>query len=160
MDQFARLPVGVRRLAYRLAYAGLCTYWFVRRPRSEGVKCVLTDGDQVLLVRHTYGRPDWELPGGAIKSREQPIVAARREMHEELGIAIDDWTPLGNVWAQIHHARDTLHCYRAELRDPAFSFARAELAAAGWFPLDRLPVDLKPYVPGILALLDRTARAA
>ena len=68
MAQFARLPVGLRRRAYRLAYALLCVYWFVRRPECHGVKCVLTDGALVLLVRHTYGPPLWDLPGGAIKS--------------------------------------------------------------------------------------------
>jgi 8-oxo-dGTP pyrophosphatase MutT (NUDIX family) len=132
-------------------------YWFVRRPALHGVKCVLTDGDQVLLVRHTYGPRDWDLPGGAVKRGEPPVSAARREAHEELGIAIDDWTDLGDVWADVHHARDTLHCFRAEVHAPAFSFDRGELAAAGWFPLGQLPPDLKRWVPWILALLDGTA---
>jgi 8-oxo-dGTP pyrophosphatase MutT (NUDIX family) len=153
MDQFARLPVGVRRLAYRLAYTGLCVYWFLRRPHSDGVKCVLTDGDQVLLVRHTYGRPDWELPGGTIKSREQPIVAARREMHEELGIAIDDWTALGEVEGRQQYRRDTLHCFQAEVHEPALKIDLGELYEARWFPRSRLPTEAGPYVEPILALL-------
>ena len=42
----------------RIAYAGLRTYWFLApAPSVVGVKCVLTDGDDVLLVRHTYGTP-------------------------------------------------------------------------------------------------------
>jgi len=151
--------VAVRRQGYRVAFALLRAYWFVRRPILHGVKCVLTDGDQVLLVRHTYGPREWDLPGGAVRRGEPPADTARREMQEELGIAIDSWTPLGDVWAEIHYARDTLHCYRAELRDPAFSFARAELGAARWFPRDRLPPDIKPYVPRILALLDGTEPA-
>jgi 8-oxo-dGTP pyrophosphatase MutT (NUDIX family) len=153
MDQFARLPVGVRRLAYRMAYAGLCAYWFIRRPRSEGVKCVITDGDHVLLVRHTYGRPDWELPGGAIKSSEEPIGAARREMSEELGVAIDDWTALGEVHARQQHRRDTLHCFHAELHQPAFTIDLGELYEARWFPRSRLPAAIGRYVNPILARL-------
>ena len=66
------LPVLVRRVGYRFAYAGLRVYWFVLRPRSTGIKCVLTDGDRVLLVRHTYGPRAWELPGGSLK-REAPF---------------------------------------------------------------------------------------
>jgi 8-oxo-dGTP pyrophosphatase MutT (NUDIX family) len=148
------LPVAVRRQGYRLAFVLLRTYWFVSRPTLRGVKCVITDGQDVLLVRHTYGARAWDLPGGTIKRGEPPIDTARREMREELGLRIEDWAPLGEVWANIHHCRDTLHCFQATLRAPQLELERAELEAAAWFPRDRLPADTKPYVPGILALLD------
>jgi len=148
--------VAARRRGYQVAFALLRAYWFVRRPTVHGVKCVLTYGDQVLLVRHAYGSRDWDLPGGAVRRGEPPVETARREMHEELGIAIEHWTPLGETWTEVHRARGALNCYCAEIREPEFSFARAELAAAGWFPLGQLPPDLKPWVPGILARLDAT----
>jgi 8-oxo-dGTP pyrophosphatase MutT (NUDIX family) len=75
-------------------------------------------------------------------------------MREELGVTIDDWELLGEVQADSFHRRDTIHCYRVEVASPEFSFARAELSAAGWFRLDQLPTDLKSHVPPILALLD------
>jgi 8-oxo-dGTP pyrophosphatase MutT (NUDIX family) len=114
---------------------------------------VLRTGDQVLLVRHTYGAPEWDLPGGAVRRGERPEATARREMHEELGVTIDDWALLGEVWANSYRCRDTLHCYAAEVDGAQFAFDRAELAAAGWFPLARLPPDVKPHVHSILALL-------
>src|SRR5256885_12976469 len=98
-----RLPAPVKRLGYRVAYTGLRTYWFVRRPKLSGVKCVLTDGDEVLLVRHTYGPRAWDLPGGAIKRGEAPLHAASREMNEELGVAIADWRALGTVTVVLDH---------------------------------------------------------
>jgi 8-oxo-dGTP pyrophosphatase MutT (NUDIX family) len=150
-----KLPVAVRRLAYRLAFALLRVYWFTRRPILHGVKCVLTDGDTVLLVRHTYGPRQWDLPGGAVKRGEPPIVTASREMHEELGIQIDNWSPLGEIWASVHHARDTLHCYHASTAPAGLILNHAELAVGSWFARDRLPPDIKPFVPGIVALLDR-----
>src|SRR5437763_5090787 len=106
-----QLPVPVKRLGYRVAYAGLRTYWFVRRPKLSGVKCVLTDGDEVLLVRHTYGPRAWDLPGGAIKRGEAPLHAASREMNEELGVSIDDWRALGAVRVIVDHRRDLVHCF-------------------------------------------------
>jgi 8-oxo-dGTP pyrophosphatase MutT (NUDIX family) len=151
MEQFARLPVGLRRGVYRLAYAALCVYWFVRRPQSHGVKCVLTDGDRVLLVRHTYGRPDWEIPGGSIKPGEEPATAARREMHEELGLAIDDWKPLGEVNGRLQYRRDTLHCFQVERHEPALTLDLGELYEARWFPRSNLPNPLGPYTKLILA---------
>jgi 8-oxo-dGTP pyrophosphatase MutT (NUDIX family) len=150
---FAQLPVGLRRRLYRLAYAVLSVYWFLTRPSTHGVKCVLTDGERVLLVRHTYGHPEWELPGGAIKSGEAPHDAARREMHEELGVAIDHWGSLGEVAGRAQHRRDTLHCFHAELDNPAFTLDLGELYTAQWFPRTALPDDLGQYVHPVLSQL-------
>ncbi len=44
------LVVVLRRLAYRGAHRALRMWWFVRRPRTRGVKFVLHDGDRVLFV--------------------------------------------------------------------------------------------------------------
>jgi ADP-ribose pyrophosphatase YjhB (NUDIX family) len=143
--------VALRRLGYRFAYASLRVYWFARRPPVSGVKCVLTDRDRVLLVRHTYGPAEWLLPGGAIKRRERPLSAVRREMREELGIDIEHWRALGEVTGRMHHRRDTLHCFQAELHDPVLTIDRGELAAAGWFSRRELPPDLGRYVHPILA---------
>src|SRR5579875_1019747 len=83
-----RLPVGLKRTGYRTAYNVLRVYWFVRRPEVRGVKCVLTKGDRVLLVRHTYGDRRWDLPGGRMRRDEPAVNTARREMQEELGVEI------------------------------------------------------------------------
>jgi 8-oxo-dGTP pyrophosphatase MutT (NUDIX family) len=126
-------------------------YWFVRRPRVNGVKCVLTDRSRVLLVRHTYGSRDWDLPGGSMKRKEAPVQAARREMREELGIEVDDWVSVGEVPASMHHRRDVLHCFQVELHDPALTIDRCELAAVRWFSRRELPADLSRYVRPVLA---------
>jgi 8-oxo-dGTP pyrophosphatase MutT (NUDIX family) len=147
-----RLPVPIRRWGYRLAHAILRVYWFLRRPETHGVKCVLTRGDEVLLVRHTYGRHDWELPGGRIQSGEAPASTARREMREELGISIDDWTPLGRVTGRSAYRYDTLHCFQAALDDAELTLDRGEIDAAAWFDRHALPSDLGGYVPRVLAL--------
>jgi 8-oxo-dGTP pyrophosphatase MutT (NUDIX family) len=128
-------------------------YWFLLRPEVHGVKCVLTHGDRVLLVRHTYGPRDWDIPGGAVRRGEPPLHAARREMEEELGLLIDDWAPLGDVIGRMHHRRDRLHCFRAELDGVAIRMDPVELAAASWFPRAGLPVELSSYVERILARL-------
>jgi 8-oxo-dGTP pyrophosphatase MutT (NUDIX family) len=143
-------PVLVRRAFYRLAYAGLTVYWRVSRPTMTGVKCLITDGDRVLLVRHAYGRRAWDLPGGSRKRGESPRAAARREMHEELGVTIDDWLELGQIDLRMNHRADSLHCFHAELAAPALSIDHGELASASWFELDRLPADLSRFVAPLL----------
>jgi 8-oxo-dGTP pyrophosphatase MutT (NUDIX family) len=146
-----RLPTPLCRLAYRGAYLGLRGYWFVRRPEVHGVKCVLTNGEHVLLVRHTYGHRDWDLPGGSIKSGEAPMHAARREMEEELGVAIDNWVSLGRFSDIVDHRRDNMNCFQAEVGPAELNIDECELAAVSWFPRAQLPPDIGPYVRRILA---------
>jgi 8-oxo-dGTP pyrophosphatase MutT (NUDIX family) len=135
----ALLPVPVQRLAYRGAYGLLRIYWMLFRPSVTGVKCLLNDGDRVLLVRHSYGPRSWDLPGGSVKAGEEPADAARREMHEELGVAIDTWHPLGQLRIVIEHRRDCVHLFQAELHDPELTIDPGELIAASWFPRAELP---------------------
>jgi 8-oxo-dGTP pyrophosphatase MutT (NUDIX family) len=145
------LSLQVRRTAIRLAYAGLRTYWFVARPRIVGVKCVLIEGEDVLLVRHTYGKRGWDLPGGTVRRREVPREAAKREMREELGRRIEDWTALGELFVNTNHHDDNLHLFQARVEDRKLDLNLTELAEAAWFPRDDLPADLARYVRPILA---------
>ena len=150
------LPVRLRRIAYRCAYVGLRVYWFLFRPTANGVKCVLTDGDQVLLVRHTYGPRAWDLPGGSVKAGESPVTAAQREMHEELGVSVDSWRLLGELRAVIDFRKDRVHCFQAELQSPRIRIDQGELSDAGWFRWTELP-RVGSYTQRILALVQAPA---
>lgn len=144
------LTVKMRRVAIRCAYLALRVYWFLRRPELSGVKCVLTDGNDVLLVRHTYGRRIWDLPGGTVRRRETPIAAARREMQEELGRRIDEWADLGELYVRNNHHRDNMRLFHAAVPDRQLDIDLTELDCADWFPRDQLPPDLNRVVPAIL----------
>lgn len=143
----------VLRAVYRVGFRVLHAYWRVAQPQKRGVKCVLTRGPDVLLVRHTYGpETRWELPGGGVKRREEPGAAARREAHEELGVDVTDWRFLGDLFDRIDGKRDRLWCYTAELDDREIVPDGAEIAETRWFRRDELPADVHRYVGRILAL--------
>lgn len=143
---------------YRAAYRAARVYWFFVRPKLRGVKCVITRGDEVLLVRHTYGdRRAWELPGGSIKRGEAPVAAARRETREEVGLAISDWISLGDFFAEHEHRSDTLFCFHAVVGDAAPVPDRVEIAEAAWFSWASPPAETGRFVRLILTMSEDEA---
>jgi 8-oxo-dGTP pyrophosphatase MutT (NUDIX family) len=133
-------------------------WWFVRRPHTRGVKCIVRDADRrVLFVRHTYGRNRraWELPGGGLQRREQPEPAVRREMREELGIELLDLREVGQVEVASLHKRTLLHCFEAGTGGARLRIAEAEIAEARWAPAEAPPRPLGPDAARILGLATR-----
>ena len=62
--------------------------------------CVLTDEAGRLLVLDPPYKATWDIPGGMVEIDESPWRAARREVHEEIGLDIEpgqllvvDWKP-------------------------------------------------------------------
>jgi 8-oxo-dGTP pyrophosphatase MutT (NUDIX family) len=153
--ELMRIPVQARRAVIRCAYVALRVYWFLLRPQMSGVKCVITHGDDVLLVRHSYGSRAWDFPGGTVRRREVPLATARREMREEIGRRIEDWDDLGELYIRANHHLDNLHLFHGRLDDRRLDLDLSELAEAGWFHRDELPLDMGPYVRSILARVSR-----
>lgn len=59
-----------------------------RRP-ALGALAVVIHEERVLLARHTYGPPVWALLGGVVAVGERIDSAARRELLEEAGLAVE-----------------------------------------------------------------------
>src|SRR3954471_8704986 len=54
-----------------------------------GASSVILDGmGQVLLVKHTYGHLNWEVPGGHAEPGETATETAVREVREESGLRV------------------------------------------------------------------------
>ena len=78
------------RLLLTLALAIRRLYWRVVRPTTQGVRAlVINNNQEVLLVSHKYG-DGWLLPGGKVKKRESIENALKRELKEEIGLVIDN----------------------------------------------------------------------
>ena len=75
------------RLAYRVGFVAARSWWFLRRPRHEGVLVAIWVGDRVLVVRQSY-REALCFPGGGVNRGEAPAAAAVRELSEEIGLAV------------------------------------------------------------------------
>jgi ADP-ribose pyrophosphatase YjhB (NUDIX family) len=106
------------------------------------VKGVLSHGGEVLLVRHTYGPREWELPGGGLRRRESAHDGIDRELREELGVQIGKATELGqfNGRRQFAHVRVSL--FAAELPSRELSIDPVEIAEVAWFDPADPPLPL------------------
>lgn len=49
---------------------------------------IVDEAGAVLLVRHTYGKCNWEIPGGRAEEGESPVDTAIREVWEETGLSV------------------------------------------------------------------------
>jgi 8-oxo-dGTP diphosphatase len=113
--------------------------WRLRRPTLIGVRALIVRDGAVLLIRHRSGKQPWALPGGGVERNERLAEAAWREAREETGAPIRVERLLG-VYERFG---DRVSNYVAvfvctplgEPRPPR----SLEIAAARFFPLDRLP---------------------
>ncbi|MBF6065755.1 NUDIX hydrolase [Nocardia terpenica] len=83
---------------------------------AVAVAAVDDDGNLVLInqYRHPIGRRLLELPAGLLdKPGEDPLVAARRELAEETGLAARDWAVLVDVALSPGFTDEALRIYLA-----------------------------------------------
>lgn len=101
---------------------------------------VIDERGRVLLLKHRFrAGSGWGIPGGFLHSREQPDVAIRRELQEELGLEVEVVEVAFIRTLQTYDQVEIIfRCTpRGELEPKNHEIIRAE-----WFALDALPPDL------------------
>lgn len=143
-------------MVYRLAHRLRRVYWFVRRPRTFGVKCVVEHDGRWLMIRNSYGGGAWTFPGGAIDAVETPEAAAIREVAEEVGVELATVEPIGDYFSTRQHKRDTVYCFRASVHAPDIVIDPAEIAEAAWIDPRSLPESRGNAVDQIVPMMQRS----
>jgi 8-oxo-dGTP pyrophosphatase MutT (NUDIX family) len=106
----------------------------------------LDERDRVLLIkqyRHPIRMRDWELPAGLLDIRgESPLVAAQRELAEEVDLVAETWDLLTEFMTSPGGSNEVLRVYLARGVSAAPEvFARTEEEAGielRWVPLDEV----------------------
>lgn len=137
---------------YKFGYLLMKMFWFITRPKTFGTVGLITHNDRIILIRHTYGSPLWTVVGGGIKHFESPEEALTREIHEETGLNITNFTKVGVVFNNKEFKRDTIHVFIAPTKATAISVASPEIKEANWFRLSNLPTDTSPLCKEFIAL--------
>ena len=111
-----------------------------RRAMTLGVKAFVTDGERVLLVRHTYV-PGWHLPGGGVERRETVWDAVAKEVREETHVELSARPALFGVYKNGRTSRfDHVALFICrDWREMRTFKPNFEIAECRFFPLDALP---------------------
>jgi len=113
--------------------------------RRFGAAAVVRDAaGSVLLVRHSYGRLNWELPGGASEPGETMEETALRELQEETAL-IGRVESLAGLYYKreddSHHA--VFRCRIETSAEPAP--ASDEISAVSFWPVEELPRPMSDF---------------
>lgn len=102
----------------------------------------LDENDRVAMVyqyRHPVGRRLWELPAGLLDvGGEAPVLTAARELHEEAGLAAENWSVLVDLVTSPGFADESVRVFLATglslIDRPAAEHEEADLKL-DWLPL-------------------------
>ncbi len=122
---------------------------------------VITDArGRILLARRTAGRDlagAWEFPGGKVEIGETPFQSLDRELYEELGIRIDEITPMIAVPQAYPGKRLVLDVYR--VNGYRGKPRGREKQALAWVPREKLATyPMPPADRPVVALMTQPDR--
>jgi len=114
--------------------------------QNVGAAAFIVDSEgRVLLVKHTYGRLNWELPGGIGEVDESPCETAVREVKEETGLTVVAQHMTGYYYAP---ENDKLHfVYRCRQTEEE-ALPRpdlGEISECGFWPVNALPRPMSDW---------------
>jgi len=133
-------------------------------PLDVAVGILLDSSGRYLLSCRPAGRPSagfWELPGGKIEPGETVFQALKRELHEELGLAIDAAADHCHPFFTLEHASP-----RAVVRLQVWLVRKwhsqptpREGQRLCWLSLWDNALDVAPILPATLPVLERLRAA-
>lgn len=151
-------PLEIREI-YRLQrpVCPACDFVYFRDPKVAVIGLVIYQR-QVLLVQRAINpeKGKWALPGGYMDAGEMPQEALRRELIEEVNLAVHV-TELLTIFPMItsrvqgansqtgnRQSAGIVLAFQAEVADPAATtlICDDDVSAAGWFSPQQVPQDL------------------
>lgn len=146
------LPAPLHRALLPIAFRIRHRWRQWRKTQIRGCAVVITNlsGD-VLLLRHSYGPDVWSLPGGGMSAGEDPEMAARREIKEELALTLGEVEALGTLDEEVSGSPLTSYIFTSVAKTMPQPDGR-EVIEARFFPSHSLPEPLGRMTRARIAL--------
>lgn len=124
-------------------------YWKAFEPTILGVRALIVDKEQILLVQHTYTQ-GWYLPGGKVDRGETFYTAMCREVSEECGLRVKK-ARLSAIYSNVKtNPNDHIALFSVDEFEKEENYLsgkglhKLEIAEVGFFPLNNLPSNITP----------------
>lgn len=106
---------------------------------------ILDDENKILLVKHSYGKCNWDLPGGKSEEKESAEETAKREVNEEIGLNVKIEKLTGIYYDpqyDMHHFVFVAKNEDTKLKPKPNS---PEILECGYFSIDDLPKPMSDF---------------
>ena len=118
--------------------------------RLIGANAVILDEQaRVLLVKHSYGRLNWEIPGGLVELDESVVEGACREMREETGLDVVAEYLTGSYYEPANTTGGGMHIFvfLCAKQDPSAvpQPDGTEITECGYWSVDALPRPINDF---------------
>jgi 8-oxo-dGTP pyrophosphatase MutT (NUDIX family) len=114
--------------------------------KTVGAAACIVDGEgRVILVKHTYGHRNWELPGGAGEANESPVETAVREVQEETGLTVAARHMTGSYYAPENESLHFVFWCEMEAPQAIPQADGAEISACAFWSPDALPRPISDW---------------
>ncbi len=129
-------------------------YYFIFRPKTRGVKCLVENNGKFLMVKLNYANCKWVIPGGGVKKNESSLEAAIREVKEEAGVEVSNVKYVGFYKTNGEYKEDTVEIYYGNSSIIQTSVDPIEVEKADWFERAKLPEDRSSSSDKIFEIYD------
>jgi 8-oxo-dGTP diphosphatase len=113
--------------------------------RMGAAAIIFDEAGRVLLVKHTYGELNWELPGGGSEGNESMSGTAVRETWEETGLRVEVERLIGIYYLPSLDAHGLTFLCRNVEPQQAPTPSSAEISECRYWPVDALPRPMSDW---------------
>lgn len=106
---------------------------------------ILNERGEVLLVKHTYGKCNWEIPGGRGEEGESPVDTAIREVREETGLLVVAQHMTGYYFDVSQGGLHFVFWCEAQAGTDDAAPDGAEVSECGYWPPEALPRPISDF---------------
>jgi ADP-ribose pyrophosphatase YjhB (NUDIX family) len=127
------------RALLRAGFPLLKLWWRLTHPTLEGVYVAVWHGERVLLIRNSY-RQVFSFPSGRRARQEAPVLAAVRELREEVGLAVapEALVHVEELVLETRLVTDHVHLFELRLEEePVIAIDEREVVWAAFEPPER-----------------------